>query len=39
MPDLFPEGDPQADEEVAALVAYLQSLGDTGQRAGKAERP
>jgi len=39
MPDLFAEGDPQADEEVAALVAYLQNLGDTTQRAAKAERP
>jgi cytochrome c oxidase subunit 2 len=27
MPDLFAEDDPGADEDIRALVAYLESLG------------
>lgn len=32
MPALWSEGDPSAEEEIAALVAYLESLGETEER-------
>lgn len=37
MPDLFREGDPNADEQVAALVAYLESLGAETLQSATAE--